>query len=827
MANEIQELLNEIGDERLKTRLSAAIGELRKIKKFGLVFEEHIPELLPIYSAKIRGQARVARKNGKLTENFIVQRVANGVATVKPESGTGEPQNIPVKELVVVKRFGEAIFPALRPMQSVLRGGDAPHHTLIEADNYHALQLLEWLYAGKVDCIYIDPPYNTGARDWKYNNSYVDKNDSYRHSKWLAMMKKRLIPARRLLKSNGVLIVTIDRNEAQHLSLLLEELFPDANTQPITICITPSGTSGEGLSRVEEYAFYCFLGGAEPHPVADDMLTVQKEGAPKVVEWESLLRRGNAWHRKARPNLCYPVILNETEDRIVGVGPPMPYHDDPKLDAEEELRRAKTIQGKPIAWPVRTDGRIGIWRVDGKRLMSLVCDGFAYVSSRDDARGTWAIRYLMKGTVQGIELGKIVREGLGPRGEALLKRMEDRRVIAKTVWNRGRHTAGGSGGTGLITDIFGRKDAFPFPKSVYAVRDCLDIAVGDRKSALILDFFAGSGTTLHATTLLNDFDGGNRRCILVTNNEVHPEYRAKELQLEGLSPGTVEYERHGICQSVTFRRCKFAINGKRDDGTELPGEYLTGRFEEREVRRAIRPLDFATVETLASKKAREALALVVGFTKSKVTGEEPFLLGEGESVAVLFDPGELASFIEQGEEWAEGIETVYLPFPSGKSFNEARAQVAETWPPLTKSVEIKKPMKDGFMANLDYFRLDFLERSQVETGGKLADILPALWMMAGCRGKLPTCKGNEKMLFFKDGPFAMLVEESAIKPFLARLEERPDVDWVFLVTNDQDSFSRMCEWLPEHVPATQHIHLWRNYVDNFLINVDHSAGEAP
>lgn len=109
-------------------------------------------------------------------------------------------------ELVVVKRFGEAIFPALRHVESVLRGGDAPHHSLIEADNYHALQLLEWLYAGKVDCIYIDPPYNTGARDWKYNNSYVDKNDSYRHSKWLSMMKKRLILAHRLLRSDGVLI---------------------------------------------------------------------------------------------------------------------------------------------------------------------------------------------------------------------------------------------------------------------------------------------------------------------------------------------------------------------------------------------------------------------------------------------------------------------------------------------------------------------------------------------------------------------------------------------------------------------------------------------
>jgi adenine-specific DNA-methyltransferase len=136
-------------------------------------------------------------------------------------------------------------------------------------------------------------------------------------------------------------------------------------------------------------------------------------------------------------------------------------------------------------------------------------------------------------------------------------------------------------------------------------------------------------------------------------------------------------------------------------------------------------------------------------------------------------------------------------------------------------------MKDGFAANLDYFRLDFLERSLVETGGKLEDILPSLWMMAGCRGKLPTCKGNEKMLFFKSCPFAVLVEESAIGVFLTKLEERPDVDWAFIVTNDQDSFSRMWEWLPERIPAGQRIHLWRNYVDNFLINVVGPNGDTP
>src|SRR6185295_18547061 len=110
---------------------------------------------------------------------------------------------------------------------SIRRGPkDRPYHAVLDGENFHALQLFVYLYEGQVDCIYIDPPYNTGARNWKYNNRYVDSNDQYRHSKWLAMMKKRLWLARRLLKPNtGVLIVTIDEHEVHHLGMLLERVF--------------------------------------------------------------------------------------------------------------------------------------------------------------------------------------------------------------------------------------------------------------------------------------------------------------------------------------------------------------------------------------------------------------------------------------------------------------------------------------------------------------------------------------------------------------------------------------------------------------------------
>lgn len=790
MANEIQELLKEIKDDRLKGRLSAAVAELRKTKKFGLVFEEHLPELLPIYSAKVRSQARVSRRDGRLTETFTVQRINKGVATLVPESGSGEPQEMPVAELVVVKRFGEAIFPALRHVESVLRGGDAPHHTLIEADNYHALQLLEWLYAGKVDCIYIDPPYNTGARDWKYNNDYVDKTDGWRHSKWLSMMQRRLELAVQLLKPDGVLCVTIDDYEAPRLQCLLQDYFPEWSVLGVTLIRNnPSGRATvSGFSVTHEFAL--FVGRKGFASIKRLPRSIEQWNRYREVDgigpyqWLNFRKDGGAvTYRKARPKQFYPVYIFGDKIRI------------PKIEWDKGSKtwivlEPPTAQEKTI-WPIDAKGDERVWSYGHKTARLKLAE----MEVRRDDGGSLSI----------------FRKNRPADG-----------VLPRTWWDRSEYSAREYGTTALKAAL-GDGSSFQFAKSPYAVRDCLLVAGCIKHDAIIVDFFAGSGTTLNAVNLLNATDGGHRRCVLVTNNEVS-DAEASALKTHGLRPGDPKWEAQGVCRSVTWPRSKFTIDGCRDDGSELPGEYLTGRFEPQETRRVIRPLDFTTAEALAGKKAREALAMVVGFTKSKVTGEESFFLAEDESVAALLDPAELDSFVAQGEELAAAIETVYLPFPSGKVFNQAKDQLTEDWPPQVKTVELKRPMKDGFAANLDYFRLDFLDRSLVETGGKLADILPALWMMAGCRGKLPTCKGNEKMLLFKNCPFAVLVEESTIKPFLAKLEERPDVDWAFIVTNDQDSFSRMCEWLPERIPAGQRVHLWRNYVDNFLINVVHPNG---
>ena len=213
----LDDLISQIPDESLRERIRAEMKRANRQKKFGLVFEEHLPEATPLYDIPVKRGSVVAKKDGQVTDIYYVEKIEDGQATCFHKASK-ERVVIPLDALVCVAQFGEPIYPYLQPLDTVCNAPDSDlWHTLIEADNYHALQLLEYLYAGKVDCIYIDPPYNTGARDWKYNNDYVDGADTYRHSKWLSMMEKRLKLAKRLLNpADSVLIVTIDEKEYLH-----------------------------------------------------------------------------------------------------------------------------------------------------------------------------------------------------------------------------------------------------------------------------------------------------------------------------------------------------------------------------------------------------------------------------------------------------------------------------------------------------------------------------------------------------------------------------------------------------------------------------------
>lgn len=221
----LNELIQKIENPELRAQIQAAADKLVKQKKFGLVFEEHLPECTPMYDIPVRKGLKVSLRGGKANETYTVLNIENGKALCLPRNGN-EAVEFPAADLVTTAELGDPIYPCLQMLDEVCNAPDSDlWHTLIEADNYHALQLLEYLYAGKVDCIYIDPPYNTGAKDWKYNNDYIDASDEYRHSKWLSFMQKRLEIAKRLLNPHdSVLIITIDEKECSHLGCLLEEM---------------------------------------------------------------------------------------------------------------------------------------------------------------------------------------------------------------------------------------------------------------------------------------------------------------------------------------------------------------------------------------------------------------------------------------------------------------------------------------------------------------------------------------------------------------------------------------------------------------------------
>jgi DNA methylase len=287
----IDDLVEQVKDQGHQSKLRAAVAELKARTRFGLVFEEHIPETAALFGLPISPGATVQLR----TENrrlYRVLSVRNGVATLDPIDD-GKPRDEATGDLLVVKRFGEPIYPTLTPLGAVRRADPSrPAHAVINGENYHALQLLAYLCGGQVDCIYIDPPYNSGARDWRYNNRFVDNIDTWHHSKWLSFMDKRLKLAKQLLKpESGVLIVTVDENEVHHLALLLERLFPDPDylRYTITIVYNPKGTAKPNFGRVDEQALF-----VTPN-VGHDLINPRPASTvdhdpPEITELEELVR---------------------------------------------------------------------------------------------------------------------------------------------------------------------------------------------------------------------------------------------------------------------------------------------------------------------------------------------------------------------------------------------------------------------------------------------------------------------------------------------------------------------------------------------------------
>ena len=636
----INDLINKIEDADLRKRIEAELNRLLEKKDFGLVFEDHQPEGL--------------------------------------DEGP--------------------IYPSLQLMDEVKHAPDkALWHALIEADNYYALQLLAYLYPGTVDCIYIDPPYNTGARDWKYNNDYVDTSDQYRHSKWLSMMKRRLLLAKELLNpKDSVLIVTIDEKEYLHLGCLLEEMFPEARIQMVSSVINSGGVRrGTEFSRTDEYIFFVMFGEGAPQslPLSEEWYGNVKNTNRNKLRWREFKRSGSNNLRTDRPNQFYPIFINKDNRTVHSVGES--YYGD-------NYREVVAPEGTIAIWPIFPDGREGCWVYQSEGFKRLHSKGYIRLGKYTNVG--MSISYLADGEQKKIENGDFKVLGYSSDGSVITEGEDyEAKMIPGTNWQINSHNAS-EYGTKIINTILGQ-GRFSFPKSLYAVHDTIRFFVANKPNALIVDFFAGSGTTLHAVNLLNAEDGGNRRCIMVTNNEVS-EQEAKELTKKGFKPGDEEWERWGIARYVNWPRTVCSIEGHDVNGQPLKGEYL-------------------------------------------------------------------------------GTD--------------------------------HRQMKDGFEANCAFFKLNFLDKTQVELGRQVRELIPILWMKAGAEGQCPRLESNEvpPMLVLPENRFAVLTDEKAFGEFLEKVEEQDTVRTVYLVVDSDSMYREMARCFPKRQPCQ----LYRDYLDNFRINM--------
>lgn len=563
---ELHELIEKIENPELRAQIAEAAKRALKHKQFGLVFEEHLPECTPLYDIPVRKGAKVSVRNGKANETYTVLKIENGTATCLSKNSKDAVQ-FAVTDLVTTAELGDPIYPCLQPLGEVCNAPDSGlWHTLIEADNYHALQLLEYLYAGKVDCIYIDPPYNTGAKDWKYNNDYVDGNDEYRHSKWLSFIQKRLAIAKRLLNPmDSLLIVTIDDKEYLHLGCLLEEMFPDARIQMISDIINPKGTmQRKKFPRTDEYVYFVWIGDAEPSE-----LTLSKDWLIGDVDntnrnryrWVTFIRTAPNVSRGKTPSMFYPIFVNEEGTKILRVGE--------SLDRDVDYRTILPNEGEKVIFPINTQGREVIWHLTQSSLLEAYSKGFVKLSGI--TKNGISISYLPSGMQKKITEGDIPVLGYDENGAVIFDAADySPMFMPGTQWRIKTHDAT-EHGTKLLQKIIGNR--FSYPKSLYSVRDSINFFLSNKPDALVADFFAGSGTTLHAVNLLNAEDGGNRRCIMVTNNEISAEER-KGFEARGIKQGDPEWEARGIARYVTWPRTVCSIEGHDVNGNPLKGNYI-------------------------------------------------------------------------------------------------------------------------------------------------------------------------------------------------------------------------------------------------------------
>lgn len=434
--------------------------------------------------------------------------------------------------------------------KEITSDGKKPYNVIIEGDNYHALYTLTFTHKRKVDVIYIDPPYNTGNRSWRYNNKYVDKEDQFRHSKFISFMNKRLRLSKMLLKENGILICAIDDYEIASIRFLLDDIFGEKNRLGTLVIVqNPRGRNDDKFFATQHEYLLIYAKNSDKAYVKDFTLNESdidkykyKDNISPYME-VTYVRGGNNSKRIERPNLFYPIYYNKEKN---------------ELSLEHKKGDIKLL-------PIKTNGEERTWRWDRNTFQK-------------SFKTEISVKYI-KGEYKLFKKRRLL-DSTGKR--------------PKTVWTDSKYDAS-SNGIMVLRKILGNDTLFNYPKSLYAVKDILEITTSINSN--ILDFFAGSGTTGHAVLELNKEDGGNRQFILCTNNE------------------------NKICEEVTYPRIKNVIEGYNENNgipanlkyfkTEFVSQVLTDNDKRLLVNRSTELLCLAenTFELVKQSKRKNEFAI--------------------------------------------------------------------------------------------------------------------------------------------------------------------------------------------------------------------------
>jgi adenine-specific DNA-methyltransferase len=334
----------------------------------------------------------------------------------------------------------------------------------------------------------------------------------------------------------------------------------------ISSVINPGGSSRTGeFSRVNEFIFFAMFGSAAPTRVGSDLLFTEGRSVAENRSpiWRALLRSGTGPLRTDSPAKFYPIFIDPERRAVVGAGEPLA-----RTAKRDDI---ETPPGLAVVWPLKPGGVEGRWDINRATFDQRLAAGHVKVGGYNEQLGQFTLYYLRAAEIARLGNGELVTLGRTPEGHLDIAYSDKARaVVPKTIWNVASHDAG-THGSSLIQRFIPDRE-FPFPKSLYAVEDAIRPFVLDKPDAVIVDFFAGSGTTAHAVARLNRQDGGRRRSIMVTNNEVSAD-EAAQLRALGRRPGDPEWEALGIFEHVTRPRVTAAISGRTPEGEPIRGDY--------------------------------------------------------------------------------------------------------------------------------------------------------------------------------------------------------------------------------------------------------------